>query len=389
VWTVCSDQSEGDHMFTIQNVRVGSLPIRLRREAMLALTDGISGDPVAGLRGTHRALGVTYLHRGGKTWMRPYIIPNDPRTPAQATCRDSWNEANKYWCRLSDADRADWNSYGRSNPKPDSAKGPPRNPGQAAFIRVHVVRLPLGMGFRHPAPRNALPPRPGVIIQMPVDNPRAFSFRLEHSVAEVAGMRIQIELTPPTLAPTRAPYEPNFRWLQPGSPGSFTDLCASGHVYTVENACCEVAPGQRYGIRVRLVTPEGATGPASTGDFIREPYLQPPPATPVPDPLAPELGTWDPEFFATTPHLARPQAAEACADRAHRCSAPEGAEPLGARATPPAQWAGCSRRQCELIIDVRPGSPTPSNLTPYGSATPSCGRCRPRTQRASLPPWLH
>ena len=59
---------------------------------------------------------TVFVHRRGKTHIRPYVNGHNPDTPAQSIRRTTFREAVRSWQVLSDNEKRVWNSRARGMP---------------------------------------------------------------------------------------------------------------------------------------------------------------------------------------------------------------------------------------------------------------------------------
>jgi hypothetical protein len=52
--------------------------------------------------------GVVFCRRAGGVYARAYVVPRDPKTPAQIDRRRDFGEAVAAWRQLPDADKEQW-----------------------------------------------------------------------------------------------------------------------------------------------------------------------------------------------------------------------------------------------------------------------------------------
>ena len=83
-------------------------------------------------------------------------------------------------------------------------------------------------------------------------------------------MRLLIEMTPPTPTPLRKPRTPDLRYFRGPFPESFLPLLPSGAEYVTLGAQFPVAPDQRYGLRLRIVSAEEITSHGAMRGLVKE-----------------------------------------------------------------------------------------------------------------------
>lgn len=216
--------------------------------------------PVSGYRGRIGKSPMVYFMRGSDCFARAYVRPRDPKSARQVESRARMAELSRAWSTLSAARRLEWESYGRR-----WFPGQ-RSHGQNTFIKVSAFRPET----HNEAPLQPPPPAITGATEEVSGAPDAFAFRIIHPVKDCTAWRVLVRTTPasPTLA--RAPRERDFRWVCGHGVASLAQLPASGGVLRISGALQPVPAGARYGVRLRLVSPEGVPGPEIALDLIRQ-----------------------------------------------------------------------------------------------------------------------
>lgn len=223
--------------------------------------------------GTWRPEAQVYFVRLGQLQRRKWLKPKDPKTCFQLPRRELWRQILRYWSHseeMSLAQRDQWQGYALRHFWPECSWRARNVAGMNAFERVHVVRLPLGMGFLPDPPREAPPARALELTQEPASAPDALAFRLRHGQKSLAGAFVLVEATEAMPTPRRKPCENQYKWACGETRSSFLELKASGESYELLATRFHVEAGRRYGLRVQLVSAQGVPGPRLCGDFVKE-----------------------------------------------------------------------------------------------------------------------
>ncbi len=199
--------------------------------------------------------------------MRRYVIPRDPKSAAQLRKRANMRLATAAWSAISEKQRVEWKSWtDRYRRSPDAEKVPS---AQNVFVGAAMTVSMMGVALPTSAPSGAPPPVVVSITQAGAPGDDCFAFRVRHGLKSVSGLRLLFELTDAMPTLKRKPQEPQLCLFSADDASSFVPLKADGELYVLENARFAVAPGQRYGVRVTIVTGHGIRGPGRCADFIK------------------------------------------------------------------------------------------------------------------------
>jgi hypothetical protein len=238
-------------------------------------TGGANGDPVRTLHGVNRKLGVINIHRNGKQLFRRYVKPEQPNSLDQQIHSRWFSKAEKHWLTIYDTYAESWALYAEQHQSILRYEDMRMNNGRHLLREIQLTRQQLGMEMS-----NAPPVKPPVrskleVFQNAVQEDNAFSFQVMHNIPNPAGMRLLVEITPATVRPTRKPHPRSYRPIRGKNAGSYVELQESGATYTVTGARYNIAHGERYGIRLRIIDTELISGDSITADFIHEVHNPP------------------------------------------------------------------------------------------------------------------
>lgn len=226
--------------------------------------------PIETFRGTYRSEGYVYYAVGKETYRRQLVTPDDPKTALQLSKRELFGEAKKHWCELSEAQRKAWQEYALRCFWPGCKWKSPALCGMNGYGRVQVYRQALGLELGKEPPASAPPPAVSAIYQEPAPTPDSFSFRIEHKYSDFDGGYVLVELTRAMPSIRRKPRERDYAWACEESSRCLLPLEASGALYTLAGARFAVGEGERYGVRLTLISPEHVPGEERTADFIKQ-----------------------------------------------------------------------------------------------------------------------
>jgi hypothetical protein len=257
-------------MMKYTQVRVNRLPVEVRQDVTRALMGPFAGKPIASIQGTERGRGVTHLVRGKTQCIRrnnPH--PYDPKTPSQLIQRAQWGQAKQHWKTLSAAQRGAWQAYAERYIRQVGMLPGAANVGYNLFMRAQGIRTKRGLGPGADAPAAPPPQEATVVRSVAAESATQFRFAVDHQVNEITDMHVLAEITPATPR-LRKPRETDLRYICGPTPASFVPLQSSGTTYTVDNAQFAVEPGQRYGLRVRIVSVDDLPSTGKLWDFVKE-----------------------------------------------------------------------------------------------------------------------
>lgn len=132
------------------------------------------------------------------------------------------------------------------------------------------MRMRRGLVAELNAPTGRPPSAAVRVRQLPSDNAATFRFAVDHAESDISGAHLLVEITPPTPRLTRKPRETELRCIRVAPEPSFVPLKSSGAEYEISGARFAVAAGERYGMRVRIVSAECLVSTGSMLEFVRE-----------------------------------------------------------------------------------------------------------------------
>ncbi len=221
--------------------------------------------PVAAVSGRFRDEVVYCV--GGKSYAREYVTPADPKTWRQLDERVAFPTPQQAWKNLTAAQRDGWRAYAKEHFPPEKGFYF-SNPGLNAFTKAQTPRLAWGASMSWTPPVLAPPEAAWELIEVSAPAPGQIAFRVIHGMTDIDGFRLELRMTAATIN-ARKPQEPQFNRAGETAEESFFPLAPSGAAYLMERPRDSVAPGQRFGLGVRFVTPEGIPGPELRADLIR------------------------------------------------------------------------------------------------------------------------
>jgi hypothetical protein len=201
--------------------------------------------------------------------------PKDPKSPAQVMQRMQWKQAKQFWAmEVSHEARAAWQAYAERHAKELGMFPGDPNGGYSLFVKAQCMRMKRGLDLSQDAPAQSPPPPVTSLAQLPAEAVTTFRLIANHAIQEVDGMNLLVEITPATPKLTRKPRKTDLRYICGPFPPSFLPLMPSGSEYVVPAAQFAISPGDRYGMRVRIVTADDIASSETTGDFIRLPLSE-------------------------------------------------------------------------------------------------------------------
>jgi hypothetical protein len=258
-------------MLNYRNIPLHRLPRDLQLTVIKALAGPEGLYPVTYIRRIDRARGIIHSVRNGTQCIRrAHPNPKDPKTPEQLLHRAYWAQAKRLWEEVSDEEMVRWGAYATAH-RAALGMGTCYLPGYNLFVRTQTMRLRRGLASQLTAPRFPPPSTAHSVRPLPSEGPESFRFQVDHSVPDIAGMHLLAEITPATPRLTRKPRETDLRCICDAAEASFAPLQPTGFGYEFLAARFPIALGQRYGLRVRLISPDSIASCADTiWDFIKE-----------------------------------------------------------------------------------------------------------------------
>ena len=220
-----------------------------------------------------------YYMRGRRNFVRPWVMPANPRTSFQVDQRQRLVAAQREWQRLTDAQRDGWERAGvQFDPELATLSSARRTRGgMNLFAGAQIQRLSWGEAMRHDPPgavaqggRARRPAGPHHLHEVPVAEGEGLALRIDHMQKDIAGCRLLVEMTPATKSLRNKPLE---RWLTKAGDtdqGSYFALQPSGGQYLLPTPRYAIAPGQRFAIRVTILDADGLRSRSHMADLIRE-----------------------------------------------------------------------------------------------------------------------
>jgi hypothetical protein len=154
--------------------------------------------------------------------------------------------------------------------------------GQNLFVAAQIQRLSWGEAMRHEPPaalaRGQKVKRPAAayhVSEAAVAAGEGIAIRVEHLQKDLAGCRLMVEMTPATKSLKNKPLD---RWLTKAGAtdaGSYFPLAETGAAYVLADPRYDVAPGQRFAVRVTIIDADGIRGQSCGADLIRQEHAAP------------------------------------------------------------------------------------------------------------------
>lgn len=113
------------------------------------------------------------------------------------------------------------------------------------------------------------PTSPIALTLQPAADAAQLRFTVEHSLAGIANFRLMVEVTPP-VPPSRKPYANAFRFVCGINPDSLPPLKASGDGYTIDSIRFPLQQGERFAIRIAILSPQGIPSRRTGGTARQE-----------------------------------------------------------------------------------------------------------------------
>ncbi len=210
---------------------------------------------------------VVYCTRGETCYWRSYVTPADPKTFRQLDERVGMTGIQGDWKNLTAAERDGWTAYAKQHFTPEKGFYF-RSPGQNLYLKTQTPRTAWGDDPSHAPPALPPPPAPLALIEEAAPAAGQVAFRVEHDLEDWEGYRFELRMCPATIN-GRKPQETHFCRAGLTAAGSFFPLGESGTLYLMEAPRFDVAPGERFGLGVRVMTPDGVPGPELRVDLTR------------------------------------------------------------------------------------------------------------------------
>lgn len=224
----------------------------------------------AGLSG--RRGDLVYFMRGEKCFVRQYKGQRDARTSDQLAKRGYMGQAQSNWKRLAAADREAWQKFALENVFPSAGMS-----GRAmalagfnAYVRAQIYRLGQGLELSLRAPVHPVPGPVSEIEELSPPHCAAYAFRIRHGMRKIEGHSVLFEISPAMPTLKRRPRTQDLRWAGVCDPESFLPLSRDGALYLLPKARFHVEPGRIFGVRVRIISPDGLPGPKLMVAFLRK-----------------------------------------------------------------------------------------------------------------------
>lgn len=227
--------------------------------------------PVASMSGHTSNSQYVLVKRGKITYARAYSPPSNPQSRDQVLARKFLVTATKSWGSLSQLQRDSWDRYAAAHYMEEGPTGGlfPKS-GYNVYSKVQYYRQAMDLGLMFDAPRHAPPAAPKQVLQEVAAEEAEFRFRLLHDQPEVVGSNVLFEITPAMPSPGRKPRHIELRMVRNVGPKSFLPLLLVEESYVIIGAQFSVAAAKRYGVRARIVSPDGVPSLPVSGDFIKE-----------------------------------------------------------------------------------------------------------------------
>jgi hypothetical protein len=275
---------------------VENLPPKIQKAVLEGLVGSLAGLPVRTASGTHRNRELVLSTRGKTISVRRHKLPRDPNTAQQKLQRSEMRAAVKLWSQLTMQQRKDWKNYAELYRDALRISEEDLNFDCNLFRGIQQFCRRIGGEFIPDSPLHPPPRRASAILQAVSDSPTTFCFRIQHSIADTTGMHVLFEITPATKNPlTCKPLEKHFVYICGLNEASFQPLQESGAVYRIRHARFAVKPGERFGVRIRILSAEHVPSGYTANDLTREDFQM----------TAPEIAVPGTESeFPTTPFIA-------------------------------------------------------------------------------------
>lgn len=227
-------------------------------------------NPIRGISGKFHKKTYTFVVRNGLTYIRLEPKKLDPKTPAQLAVRSLWGEVKKDWSRVVTArQRNAWDAWARNVLVPRGLASPHGPTGYNAYVKMEQMRRVLAIAPGGDAPKGAPPANIFAVVQKAPAIEGSLAFTVEHGESDAAGKFLLIETTRAMPTPRRKPREWELHWAAGISASSFVPLQPSGARYDFSAGHDVIAAGERFGVRLRIISAEGVPGQAIRTDWIK------------------------------------------------------------------------------------------------------------------------
>jgi hypothetical protein len=226
--------------------------------------------PVASMSGHTSNSQYVLVKRGKITYARAYSPPSNPQSRDQVLARKFLVTATKSWGSLTSAQRESWDRYASAHYVEEGPTGIFPKSGYNVYSKVQYYRQAMDLGLMFDAPRQAPPAAPRQVLQEVAAGEAEFRFRLLHDEPDVVGFHVLFEITPAMPSPGRKPRHIELRMVRNVGPNSFLPLLLLEESYVIVGAQFAVAAAKRYGVRARIITPDGVPSLPVSGDFLKE-----------------------------------------------------------------------------------------------------------------------
>jgi len=178
-------------------------------------------------------------------------------TAEQVAVQNLFTAASKNWQNLTNTQREEWEQYAAAYFPRDKDRNGAGPSGQALYSKAAWYLQAAGLALPTAAPVDAPPARPtGITISAAADETEV-QIGVDHSIADVTGHRLRVEVTPRLGTAAQKPLDGAFRAIAGVGVASNPALQASGLIYTFNPIRYNLLHGDRFGIRATLIAPSG------------------------------------------------------------------------------------------------------------------------------------
>lgn len=213
-----------------------------------------------GVQGTFYK-GWVYYRRNNKQFVRPFVKPSDPRTSYQLDHRSRMRMVQLALPTMSRAQRQQWHDFASTFPhlrERVNRRGQPTGDRALSLYKsASLNRLAMGLPVRVEAPTAKCTAVISAAQVVAAPQAGQLAFRLFHSTGNVQGLRVLVEMTPGMKSERRVPLERELTKAATTDFGSFFALGENGATYVLDQPRYAIDPGQRFGIRITILTEEG------------------------------------------------------------------------------------------------------------------------------------
>jgi hypothetical protein len=196
----------------------------------------------------------------------------NPNTSEQQAIRDAGKLIAATWRALTPEHHEQWKAAARKL-TPEFGRSLGQLTGYMLFCHCARNCLNVGAPLPESLPGLLCLRGPGEVVLLPAGDPSAFHFTIKHDIdaAACASYRVLTQMTPPTARSCRAPEARNGRLICGFGPASAPPLPRSGQTLEFTGARYAVAPGQRFGVWMRMVhLPDGLSSEDVFLDLVRD-----------------------------------------------------------------------------------------------------------------------